>query len=191
MGGWETKVKPLFVTGNAHKAESFHNLLGVDFDHAKLDVDEIQAATGEEVVKRKVRQAYEIARRPVFVDDLSLWFDALDGMPGPFIKYFLGTEEKLEMLCRMADGLPSRRATARAYFGYYDGTTLEIIYGELKGEIANHPKGTAKYAVDSDFVFAVDGYDGRTRAELSKEEYDEVYHKVRAFDKIREFLRGE
>lgn len=181
-------MRPLFVTGNANKALHMGNLLGIALDHQKLDVDEIQARTAEEVITHKVKQAYAIAERPVFVDDFSLWLDELDGLPGPFIKYFIESDGGLENICRMADGLASRRATARAYFGYYDGTELKIIYGEVRGVIAEHPRGRAEWAFGSDPIFAVDGYGGRTRAELSRDEYDEVYSQVRAISKVRDFL---
>lgn len=179
---------PVFITGNTHKAEHIQKLLGIPLEHQALDLDEIQSIHPEEVIEHKVRQAYEAVNRPVFVDDFSFWFDELDGLPGPFIKFFIGSQEKLEKLCRLADGLSSRRVTARAYFGYYDGEEVTILYGEIKGFITQHPRGDADYAIATDFVFAVDGYDGKTRGELSHEDYDEVYSAVRAVDRVRSFL---
>lgn len=181
-------MRPLFVTGNANKAAHMSNLLGVAIDHQKLDVGEIQARTSDEVIEHKVKQAYKIVKRPLFVDDFSLWVDELNGLPGPFIKYFIETEDGLEKICRMVDGLSSRRATARAYFGYYDGRELTIIYGEVRGDIANGPRGDATWAFGSDPVFCVDGYGGRTRSEMSRDEYDEVFRQVRAIDRVRKFL---
>ena len=159
------------------------------FDHQKLDLDEIQSKDPAEVIEHKVRHAYANVGRPVFVDDFSFWFDELDGLPGPFVKYFIEADDALEKLCRLADGLPSRRVTARAYFGYFDGNELTILYGECRGVITDHPQGGADYAIGTDFVFAVDGYDGRTRGELSRSEYDEVYEQVRNAAAIRQFLQ--
>ena len=184
-------MKPVFVTGNPNKAEHMQNLLGIDIDYRKVDVDEIQSAITEEIIEHKVRQAYDIVKRPVFVDDFSLWFDDYDGLPGPFIKFFINVSDGLERLCRIADTLPSRRATARAYFGYYDGREIKIIHGELRGEIVQHPQGDAEYAFGSDPIFAVDGYGGRTRAELSREEYDAAYCEVRAIEKIKVYLEAQ
>lgn len=36
-------MNPIFVTGNAHKAEHIGKLLGVAIDHQKFDHDEIQS----------------------------------------------------------------------------------------------------------------------------------------------------
>ncbi len=181
-------MKPLFITGNQHKAQYIERLLGVPIDHQKLDVDEIQSKNPEDVIAHKVKQAYAIAKRPVFVDDFSFWFDDLDGLPGPFIKFFVEGDNSLEKLCRLADNLPSRRVTGRSYFGYYDGVELTIFHGEIKGEIADHPRGTDEHGIGTDYVFAVDGYGGRTRCELSAEEYDEVYMAVRPIDEFKKFL---
>lgn len=184
-------MNPLFVTGNTHKAEHIRKLIGVPIDHQAIDVDEIQSSSPEEVVEHKVKQAYETVKRPVFVDDFSFWFDDLNGLPGPFIKHFIQGDDALEKLCRLADGLPTRRVTARAYFGYYDGRKLTILYGEVKGAIADHPRGDASYAIGTDYVFEVDGWNGRTRAELSREEYERLYRVVRATDEVRDFLESQ
>lgn len=159
--------------------------------HRAVELDEIQSKHPEEVIEHKVRQAYQVVQQPVIVDDFSLWFDELDGLPGPFIKFFVTANNGLENLCRMADGLSSRRATARAYVGYFDGNSVKIMYGELKGEIAQDPRGKSAYAFGSDPVFCVDGYGGRSRAELDHSEYDEVYRKLRAIDDVRVFLEGK
>lgn len=184
-----TSTHPVFITGNAHKAEQMKKMLGIAFDHQKVDLDEIQSKDPAEVIEHKVRQAYEIIKRPVFVDDFSFWFDDLNKLPGTFIKFFADSNEALEKLCRLADGLPSRRVTARAYFGYFDGKDLKIIYGELKGEIVDHPRG--ELGIATDHVFAVDGYDGKTRSELSREDFDAVYAKVRALSEIKSFLQSK
>jgi inosine/xanthosine triphosphate pyrophosphatase family protein len=88
----------------------------------------------------------------------------------------------------MADGLASRKATARAYFGLYDGKTMTILHGEIRGEIANHPRGENGFAYGWDSVFCPEGYGGRTRAELSREEYDAVYHQIRPLRELHDLL---
>lgn len=183
-------MNPLFITGNVHKAEHMRKLLRMPMDHLSLDLVEIQSVRPEEIIEYKVREAYVRVERPVFVDDFSLWFDELGGLPGPFIKYFVSADEGLEKLCRMADGLASRRATARAYFGYFDGSNVTVLHGEVKGEIAEHPRGEAPHAFGSDPIFCVDGYGGRSRAELNRQEYDDVYRAVRGIDAIRRFFEG-
>ncbi len=181
--------KIVFLTGNPNKAKNMSRLLGIDIDHQKVDVDEIQSKSPEAVIERKVRQAYELIQKPVMVDDFSMWLDDLDGLPGPFIKFFVDAKNGLINLCRIADGLPSRRATARSYIGIYDGEELKIFYGEIKGEISNEPRGGGEHAYGSDPVFIADGYNGKTRSELTAEQYDEVYMRVRPLQQVREYLQ--
>lgn len=182
---------PVFITGNQDKAEHLARLLSLPIEHQKLELDEIQSIDPAVVIEHKVRQAYALLQRPVLVDDVSMGLVELGGLPGPFIKYFVTAENGLEHTCRMADGLPNRRAVARAYFSYFDGTEVTIFFGEITGEIADHPRGSGGFAYGWDKIFCPDGYSGRTRAELLQSEYDEVYSKIRPIARLREFLTEE
>ncbi len=181
---------PVFVTGNLDKVKHLGRLLDVQLGHISQDLDEIQSIDPEIVIGHKARHAYAQVGKPVLVDDVSMWFDALHGLPGPMIKLFVQAENGLENLCRMADGLSSRRATAQAYFAIFDGETMTIMHGEIRGEIADHPRGDHGFAYGWDKIFCPDGYGGRTRAELSKDEYDEVYRTIRPIHKLQKFLKG-
>lgn len=177
---------PIFITGNQGKADYLAKLLGVQLEHRKIDLDEIQSADLTRVVEHKVKQAYAIAKQPVLVEDVAMGLDALGGLPGPFIKFFVEAENGCENICRLADGLVSRRASAQCLFGYFDGTTLQMIGGELHGEIADHPRGERGFGWDK--VFCPDGYGGKTRAELNEQDYDKVYSTIRPFQELRAFL---
>jgi inosine/xanthosine triphosphate pyrophosphatase family protein len=78
-----------FITGNQHKADYLSKYLGYPVDHVKLDLDEIQSTDLKAIVEHKVRQAFGLVRKPVIVEDVSLEFEALGGLPGPFIKFFV------------------------------------------------------------------------------------------------------
>ncbi len=183
--------RPVFITGNLEKVGHLQRLLGFELEHISLDLDEIQAVDPSVVIEHKARQAYALVKRPVLVDDVSMWFDALHGLPGPMIKLFVQAENGLENLCRMADGLESRRATARAYFGIYDGETMVHMHGEIHGEIADHPRGDGGFAYGWDKVFCPDGYSGRSRAELTSEQYDQVYQAIRPIQQLKDYLEAQ
>lgn len=177
-----------FITGNQDKADNLSRLLGVPLAHKNIELDELQSLHMDEIIRHKAKAAYKALRTPVLVDDVSMWLDELDGLPGPFIKFFVGAKNGAENLCRMADGLPSRRATARAYFGLYDGTNMTILHGEIHGKIAEHPLGNNGFSYGWDSIFCPDGYGGRTRAELNQDEYDEVYRAIRPITELYEIL---
>lgn len=179
---------PLFITGNQNKADYLSKSLGITLEHKKIDLDEIQSSDARVVAEHKVRQAYELLGVPVLIEDTSLSFTALNGLPGPIIKFFVEADDGLEHLCRMLDGFHDRSATASAIYGYYDGTRLEIITGSLAGTIAEHPRGSGGYGWDA--IFEPEGYSGLTRAELSPADDVITYNKIRDSDGLRNFLQS-
>lgn len=179
---------PLFITGNQHKAEYLSRLLDIPLQHQKLSLDEIQSTSLEEIVEHKVRQAYEAVKRPVLVEDTALCLTGLHGLPGPFIKFFLEAPDGLEALCRMADGIATRQAHTACVFGYYDGHEIKLFRGGMPGSIAESPRGSGGYGWDK--IFCPDGYGGRTRAELNKEEDHATYVATKPIAKLRAFLQS-
>jgi non-canonical purine NTP pyrophosphatase (RdgB/HAM1 family) len=175
-----------FITGNQNKADYLAKYLGVPIDHVRLDLDEIQSLNLNEIVEHKVRQAYEKTGEPVIVEDVSLEFDALGGLPGPFIKFFM---EKVpeETICNMINGL-SRKAIARCVFGYFDGNDLKLFEGSLEGEIAESPSGDNGFGWDR--IFIPQGYEV-TRASLAEEDDQKTYQQIKPFAKLKEFLSSQ
>lgn len=182
-------MKPLFVTGNQDKADYLAKMLGIKIEHRKIDLEEIQSTSLEAIVEHKVRQAYEVVRRPVLVEDVALGFDALGGLPGPFIKFFVDIPDGLAKLCRMCDGFETRGASATCVFGYYDGKKLELFRGELHGQIAKNPRGVNGFGWDQ--IFCPDGFGSKTRAELTPSDDEKTYATLKPFAELRKFLEQE
>lgn len=179
----------VFVTGNQHKADLLGKLLGFPIEHERADVHEIQALDIAEVGEHKARRAYELLKKPVLIDDFGMYVDALHGLPGAFTKFFVDAEDGLETLCRMIDPFDSRAATVSSVMVYFDGKEIHTFRGTVKGSISDHPRGNR--GIGTDMIFIPEGYGGRTRAELSEGEYDEVYMKVRPIADVRSFLNHE
>jgi len=189
----------IFVTGNPSKAEYLARMMDYPIGHFNYDHSEIQARTLEEIVEEKVRSAYEKVGKAVLVEDVSLGIDEHGGLPGPFIKYYVepdvesgetdsweNREKRLETMCRIADGTKNRRATAACVMGYYDGERLELLRGELHGTIAEHPRGDNGFGWDA--IFCPDGFDGKTRAELTPSDDAATYATIKPFAALRELL---
>lgn len=175
-----------FITGNPHKADYLSRMLDLPLKHRAVDLAEIQSTSLEEVVEYKVRQAYVIAKCPVLIEDVALEFTALGGLPGPFIKFFVEAPNGLENLCRMLDGFDSRSVVAACVFGYCDGEQVKLFRAELGGVIAKHPAGNGGFGWDK--IFCPDGYEGKTRAELTPNEDIETYCLFKPIDAVRQFL---
>ena len=174
-----------FITGNLNKLKYLEKYLGFPVEHIKIDLDELQSLDVKKIVDHKVRQAYEQIKTPVLVEDGSLEFEALGGLPGPFIKFFV-ENMPLETMCRMLDG-KSRKATARTTFGYFDGTEVKFFEGKLEGEISLQPAGENGWHWDK--IFIPDGYT-LTRAQFDDEEYQKTSMHLRPLAEVKEFLES-
>lgn len=179
---------PVFITGNQDKADYLAKMLGIELEHQKVELDEIQSTDLDAIVTHKVMQAYEQLQAPVLVEDVSLGFTTLGGLPGPFIKFFVDAPDGLERLCRMLDGFDDRSARASCTFGYFDGERLELLRGGLAGTIAVSPRGENGFGWDK--IFCPDGFDGKTRAELSPSLDAKTYATIKPFAALRQMLEA-
>jgi len=176
---------PIFITGNQSKADYLSRQLGVTLEHQKIDLDELQSTDLHVIVEHKLRQAYEICQSPVLVEDVSLVFNALGELPGPYIKWFVEIAGD-DACCRMLDGFDDRSAEIRCTFGYFDGKQMEFFDSALPGTIATEPRGENGFGFDKFFINK--GYD-MTRAEMSQEENERTYaEQMKPFAQVREFV---
>ncbi|XP_043288159.1 inosine triphosphate pyrophosphatase [Venturia canescens] len=186
-------AKPIvFVTGNAKKLEEVVSILGKNFPRVvinkKIDLPEYQG-DADDISIAKCRAAYEVVKGPVIVEDTCLCFNAMNGLPGPYIKWFL---EKLgpEGLHKMLDGWKDKGAEAICTFAYTSGDADESVIlfkGCTKGTIVS-PKGPRDFGWDP--VFLPDGYN-QTYAELPKSVKNQISHRHRALKKLKEYFIGK
>jgi inosine triphosphate pyrophosphatase len=116
-----------FITGNANKLREVKAILepGIEVRSQNLDLEEVQG-TIEEVTISKTRRAAELVDGPVLVEDTSLCYTALGGLPGPYIKWFMsrvGHQGLNNMLAAYED----KSAEAVCTFGYSPGRGQEPI----------------------------------------------------------------
>lgn len=78
-----------FVTGNENKKREFRELLpsNIEVDFKDLDLLEIQGDPIA-VAKAKCSQAAQLVTGPVITEDTCLCFNALGGLPGPYMYKF-------------------------------------------------------------------------------------------------------
>lgn len=185
------KPKLTFVTGNEMKLKEVQAILGPDFPieiiSHDLDLPELQGEI-EEIVIKKCQEAARRLRRPVLVEDTCLCFNALQGLPGPYIKWFV---QKLqpEGLVRLLAGWDDKSAEAISTFGLckYDCDDLEVqlFQGRAQGTIVN-PKHFHCHGWEScwDCIFQPNGY-SKTYAELKKEEKNRISQRFMALMKLK------
>ncbi|KAI9024706.1 inosine triphosphate pyrophosphatase-like protein [Hyaloraphidium curvatum] len=180
--------KPItFVTGNAKKLEEFKAIMGsstLQLTSQALDLPEIQG-TPENVARDKCLRAAELVKGPVLTEDTSLCFNALNGLPGAYIKWFLDGLGH-EGLNRMLNGFDDRSAYAQCIFSFCEGEGQEVVQfvGRTDGRIVA-ARGPKDFGWDP--VFEPAGYD-QTYAEMPKELKNSISHRGRSLAKLKEFL---
>ena len=175
-----------FVTGNAKKLEEVRAIVGGDGSFAltskKIDLPELQGEP-EDVAREKARLAAAALGGPALVEDTSLCFNALNGLPGPYVKWFLektGHEGLNNMLAAYED----KSAYAQCVFAYASGpddAEPTTFVGKTHGKIVP-ARGPTDFGWDP--VFEPDGYDV-TYAEMDTETKNSISHRFRALEKFR------
>ena len=177
----------LFITGNAHKLMEVRGMMGdsLVIDPVDVDLDEYQGDPLE-IAANKVKTAYAQIGAPVIIEDASLCFNALGGLPGPYIKWFM---EKIGLagLIQMLVGFGDKTAYSQSVFAYYDGLTMDepvVFEGRCNGTIVE-PRGSARFGWDP--IFQPTALN-RTFAEMTPDEKAEIGHRGRAFRKLKAYL---
>ncbi len=176
----------VFVTGNSHKIKYFSEMVGFKVPNLIKDIQEVQSSDIREVIEYKAKQAYDYANQPILVEDTRLSFQALGGLPGTFIKWFLA-DLGVDGLCKMLNGFSDRSAVAGAAFAYYDGKIMKIFEKELIGKIAKKPKGSSGFGWNS--IFKPDGT-SMTLGEMDEDEFKFWYAKIKPFQELKDFLKN-
>uniref|UniRef100_A0A0N4Z6J6 Inosine triphosphate pyrophosphatase n=1 Tax=Parastrongyloides trichosuri TaxID=131310 RepID=A0A0N4Z6J6_PARTI len=177
-----------FVTGNSNKLKEVQNIFGSNkhfsVEAVNLDLPEYQASA-EEIVTKKCHLACEQVSGPIIIEDTSLYFKALGGLPGPYIKWFL-KELKPEGLAHMASLYPTQEAYAQCIFAYCEekGSEVLLFKGIINGKIVA-PRGETTFGWDP--IFQPNGYDV-TFAEMDKEIKNKISHRSIALQKLFEYL---
>ena len=125
-----------FITSNPNKFRELSELLECDLYHIAIDLQEIQTTDLYDLIKFKLRQAYEHTQGPVIVEDTSLYFEAWKELPGPLVKYFLKNIGLYGMV-RALDEFNNNSAIAVCCMGFTkDGKIMHLFEGKVKGNIA-------------------------------------------------------
>jgi len=178
----------VFVTGNAGKLAEVQALLGERYvvRHRRIDLPELQGEPVE-VALEKARVAAIEVKGPVIVEDTSLCYYALNGLPGPYIKWFL---EKIGHagLFKLLAGYKEKEAYAQCIFVYCKGPGYPAVpfIGRCEGKIVA-PRGSTDFGWD--VVFQPDGYE-ETFAEMPKATKNTISHRARALAKLRTWLES-
>lgn len=174
----------LLITGNKNKAEEVRAITGLNVQAKKLEILEIQALEVEEVAKAKALSAFQITGCPVIVDDTGMSIDALNGLPGALVSWFLDTLRP-EGILKLMTGEENRKASVSTCIAYADQSGVFTFTGTIQGKIPESLRGENGFGYDP--IFIPDGYD-KTYAEMTGEEKNEISMRKIALLKFKEFM---
>ena len=131
-------------------------------------------------------------------DDTGLEVEALAGAPGVYSARFAGEGatyadnvakllSELERVRASAPGERRARFRSVAFVAFPDGSEL-WVEGEVSGLITPEARGDGGFGYDP--LFAPDGFDGRTFAQMTPDEKHSVSHRGRAFRALADRLAG-
>lgn len=166
-----------------------YELLTLKDVNCKIEVEEDQD-TFEENSLKKAKEVSEFIEMPCIADDSGLCIDILNGWPGVYTARFLGEnatpEQRNEAILEKMKDLKGeeRKARVECVVTYYEKGKVMIGRGEIEGKIAKSPRGENGFGFDP--IFELEN--GKTYAELTKEEKNKISHRKRALENLKKQL---
>jgi len=175
-----------FITGNKGKLEEAQSILG-DVEGYDIDLPEIQEIDAHKIIKEKLLEGLKHHKEAeLIVEDTSLYLEALNGLPGPLIKWFMKTIGN-EGLYEIATKLGNSKAQAKTIIGYArNKDDIDFFEGVVEGEIVS-PVGKKGFGWDP--IFKPMAHD-KTFAEMDTEEKNSLSMRKMALEKLKNQLNG-
>ena len=143
--------------------------------------------------EKKARAFHDRTGLPALADDTGLEVAALDGRPGVHTARFAGPDatpdDNKTRLLEVLDGVDDRRARFRTVVALIDvDGTAHTFEGICPGTITTAPRGDQGFGYDP--LFQPEGHD-QTFAEMPPDAKNDISHRRKALDALRQFLSGE
>jgi len=175
--------KIVFITGNKEKlAEAQSIIPGIV--NKDIDLPEIQETDAKKVIEAKLMEAFRHHKGEYIVEDVSLCFDCLNGLPGPLIKWFLESMGDRKLF-EIAKKLKNTKAEAKTFIGHINKKgEMKFFEGSIEGKIVS-PKGPRGFGWDK--IFMPNGYN-KTFGQMTHEEKNRISMRKKALVKLAKYL---
>lgn len=192
-------MKLVIASRNHKKIEELKRILdGLDInilsvnDFPQLEEVIEDGLTFDENALKKARYVCKHTGLAALADDSGLEVEALGGKPGVKSARYAGDnasdEDNIRKLLKELEGVPSDIRNARFVcciaLVLPDGQE-QIFWGYVSGKTIESPRGDQGFGYDP--VFIPDGFQ-KTFAEMNSHDKDQISHRRKALDKLKEFL---
>lgn len=189
----------LVATNNEGKLKEIQEIL---LKYKSISLKDIQyeievkedGKTFEENAIKKAKCIYEKTKIPCIADDSGLEIENLDGWPGVLTARFLGenkstneyARQRNEYILEKMKDIPKEKRKAKhvTCIAYCDENGAKVVRGEQIGYIAEFPKGKNGFGFDE--IFELEN--GKTMAEITKEEKSKISSRKIALEKMKTIL---
>ncbi len=152
-------------------------------------VEDADTLEGNAQKKAEILAAY--TGLSCLADDTGLEVEALQGAPGVYSARFAGADatdaDNRAALLFALQGVKNRRAHFRTVIAWKSKHTLRFFEGVCKGSILEAERGSGGFGYDS--LFVPDG-EGRSFAQMSKEEKNKISHRGKALQEFASYIRS-
>ena len=180
----------VFVTHNIGKIKSaekyFKNLKFTTFNY---ELDEPRSDDIKEIATAKVKEAYEIVKRPCIALDTDFRIEELNGFPRAFVNFSLDTIG-INGILKLMEGKENRKCAFNECLAYHDGENIHYFYGKHPGNLSEKIQGVDREEKWSDlwYIFKPKGFD-KTLAEMNKEERENRQKADGSVQAMQEFAK--
>jgi XTP/dITP diphosphohydrolase len=179
-----------FITSNKGKvieAKLKLSDIKINIVQKNLGYPEIQADTLEDVAIYGADYLQKKFNQPFIIEDAGLFIDALNGFPGVYSAYVYYKIGCLGIL-RLLKDIKIRKATFKSIYVYCEPGKKPILFkGECMGEISFKKFGDFGFGFDP--IFIPDG-ESRTFAQMKTEEKNQISHRGKSLNKLKDFFKN-
>jgi non-canonical purine NTP pyrophosphatase (RdgB/HAM1 family) len=182
--------KIYYVTSNVGKFQEVAQYVAqhapeIELEQLSFDVQEIQSDDQLQIAIDKAQKAWQVAQKPLLLDDSAIYFDRYNKFPGTLSKYVsLGLG--FEGLKRLFD--PGDTAYFLLYMIYIDGPeSYQVFEGRCEGHLVKPEKSDAHPQLPYDAFFIPDN-EKQTYAQIRNTPLAEKYlYRLQALKKFLEW----
>ena len=132
----------LFASSNKNKfleAKSILEKFDINLGFYKCNLLEIQSDKLENIAMAKIKNAFNLCKKPVIIEDDGIFIDSLNGFPGPYSSYVFQTIGNKGIIKLITT---KRSASFQSIIAYYDSThKTKLFKGKINGKISTQLKG--------------------------------------------------